>query len=120
MSADPAVSVTIPRWNGRSLLDVCLPSLGNQSRRDFEVIVVDNGSTDGTEAYLRESWPAVHYVEKSRRLQRELQTVRDTPWPWLHAHVQNIRKFVGTARKVGLSAAIAATRAYLRLHRDQC
>jgi hypothetical protein len=62
MSADPAVSVIIPTWNGRSLLDVCLPSLEKQSRRDFEVIVVDNGSTDGTEAYLRESWPAVRLI----------------------------------------------------------
>jgi GT2 family glycosyltransferase len=54
-----AVSVVIPTWNGRALLDVALASLERQSLAPAEVIVVDNGSSDGTADHVRERWPAV-------------------------------------------------------------
>ena len=57
-----AVSVVIPSWNGRALLDVALASLERQSLAPAEVIVVDNGSTDGTTAHLSERWPSVTLV----------------------------------------------------------
>ena len=44
----PTVSVIIVNWNGKRLLPDCLASLKAQTFRDFEVIVVDNGSTDGS------------------------------------------------------------------------
>jgi GT2 family glycosyltransferase len=44
----PRVSVVIPTWNGRELLAEALRSLDAQTFADFEAIVVDNGSTDGT------------------------------------------------------------------------
>lgn len=47
------VSVIIPNWNGKHLLKKCLTSLKNQTFKDFEVIVVDNGSTDGSLNYIR-------------------------------------------------------------------
>jgi GT2 family glycosyltransferase len=56
------VAVVIPTWNGRSLLEAALRSLYAQSYSDYEVIVVDNGSSDGTVEHLRERWPAVHVV----------------------------------------------------------
>ena len=43
-----SVAVVIPTWNGRALLDVALSSLAAQTLAADEVIVVDNGSTDGT------------------------------------------------------------------------
>ena len=43
-----AVSVIIPNFNGAALLPRCLEALSRQSFRDFEVILVDNGSTDGS------------------------------------------------------------------------
>lgn len=46
--AVPRVSVIIPSWNGADLLEVALASLREQNFRDYETIVVDNGSTDGT------------------------------------------------------------------------
>jgi GT2 family glycosyltransferase len=58
----PRVSVVIPTWNGVELLAICLPSLAVQTWRDFEVIVVDNGSTDGTDSFLRREHPHVRYV----------------------------------------------------------
>ncbi len=42
----PAVSIIIPNWNGAHHLSDCLDSLVEQTWRDFEVVVVDNGSTD--------------------------------------------------------------------------
>ena len=46
----PLVSVVVVNWNRRELLRCCLRSLARQSYQDFEVLVVDNGSTDGSSA----------------------------------------------------------------------
>lgn len=52
------VSVIILTWNGRAYLKECLDSLAAQTFRDFETILVDNGSCDGTADYIRNefSW----------------------------------------------------------------
>jgi GT2 family glycosyltransferase len=44
----PLVSVIIVNWNGKATLGECLAALLGQTFRGFEVIVVDNGSTDGS------------------------------------------------------------------------
>lgn len=59
-------SIIIPHWNGRSHLHTCLTSLRQQTEQDFEVILVDNGSTDGSQAYVREQFPEVRLVELGR------------------------------------------------------
>jgi GT2 family glycosyltransferase len=51
--SSPAVSVIIVNWNRQELLRACLRSLEQQTFRDFEVIVVDNGSADGSLELLR-------------------------------------------------------------------
>lgn len=43
----PLVTVVIPIWNSGAWLPGCLDALRRQSLRDFEVVLVDNGSTDG-------------------------------------------------------------------------
>lgn len=53
MSAASAVAVVIPSWNSLALLPRCLDSLAAQER-DLELLVVDNGSGDGSLEYLRE------------------------------------------------------------------
>lgn len=55
--------IVIPNWNGRRMLEICLPSLYNQSFDNFTVIVVDNGSTDGSVDYLRTNYSQVVVVE---------------------------------------------------------
>jgi GT2 family glycosyltransferase len=55
-------SVIIPNWNGRQHLDDCLSALRRQTWRDFEIILVDNGSTDGSPAYVREMYPEVRLL----------------------------------------------------------
>ena len=44
----PLVSVVVVNYNGGALLKQCLDALGKQTMPDFEVIVVDNGSTDAS------------------------------------------------------------------------
>lgn len=63
MSAAPRVSVIIPHWNGRHHLDDCLTALRRQTWADHEVILADNGSTDGSQAYVREAFPEVRLLE---------------------------------------------------------
>lgn len=58
----PALSVIILNWNGKQFLKECLDSLQIQTFNDYEAIVVDNGSTDGSAAYLREQYPWVRLI----------------------------------------------------------
>lgn len=56
-------SVIIPNWNGRHLLKNCLSSLRRQTLINFEVIVVDNGSVDGSVEYIKRYFPEVKVVK---------------------------------------------------------
>lgn len=58
----PLISVITVNWNGKHLLGECLDSLIVQSFKDFEIIVVDNGSQDGSLEYIRERYANVKVV----------------------------------------------------------
>lgn len=60
--SSPEVSIIIVNWNGKAFLEECLVSLAAQTYRDFEVILVDNGSVDGSVDYLRAAFPWVHVI----------------------------------------------------------
>ncbi len=57
------VSVIIPNFNGMAYLDGVLSGLECQTVRNFEVILVDNGSSDGSCAFVASSYPWVHMIE---------------------------------------------------------
>jgi GT2 family glycosyltransferase len=59
----PSAAVIIANWNGVQHLSVCLDSLRLQTHPHFEVIVVDNGSTDGSLEMLQEEYPEVRVLE---------------------------------------------------------
>jgi len=60
------LTVIIPNWNGKKLLKNCLPSLYKQSFKNFEIVVVDNGSTDGSAEWLRTTYPEVTIISFSK------------------------------------------------------
>jgi GT2 family glycosyltransferase len=68
-ASEPKVSIVIPNRDGATpreqgvYLDLVMGTLAEQSFRDFEVVVADNGSSDDSVAYLRERWPEVEVVE---------------------------------------------------------
>lgn len=53
----PLVSVIVVNWNGLAYLPECLDSLAAQTYPSLEVVVVENGSTDGSVEYLRSRRP---------------------------------------------------------------
>lgn len=59
------VSVVIPNFNGIAFLDSVLGSLEGQTERNFEVIFVDNGSTDGSCSFVAANYPWIHLIELS-------------------------------------------------------
>jgi GT2 family glycosyltransferase len=61
----PRVAVIVPNWNGRHLLDECLDSLSNQTK-EHTLVVVDNGSTDGSQAFVQLKYPQAVLIELDR------------------------------------------------------
>jgi GT2 family glycosyltransferase len=57
------VSVIIVNWNGRQFLAPCIASLQAQTYHDFDIVLVDNGSVDGSTALVREEFPFVTLIE---------------------------------------------------------
>lgn len=60
------VTVIIPTYNGLRYLVPCLHALGAQIFRDFQIIVMDDGSSDGTVALLRRDFPSVGILRFAR------------------------------------------------------
>ncbi|TAK89108.1 glycosyltransferase family 2 protein [Patescibacteria group bacterium] len=61
-------SVVIPNWNGEEHLTECLNALKKQTFTDFETIVVDNGSTDGSVALIENKFPNVVLVRLPKNI----------------------------------------------------
>jgi GT2 family glycosyltransferase len=57
-----SISVVVINWNGKCHLEQNLSSVLSQTYSDFEVIVVDNGSTDGSQEYIRNNFPSVRLI----------------------------------------------------------
>jgi GT2 family glycosyltransferase len=55
-------------WNGRSTLERSLQALALQTFRDFETILIDNGSTDSSVEGLESRWPEIRVERLSRNL----------------------------------------------------
>lgn len=64
----PQVSVVILNFNGHHLLSACLSSLQRQTFKDFETILVDNGSKDGSADWVAASYPSVRLIRLSKNL----------------------------------------------------
>lgn len=68
MTSAPLISVLIVNYNGRALLEECFRSLERQTFRDFETVMVDNASRDGSIEFVREAFPWVRVVASEENL----------------------------------------------------
>ena len=59
------VSIVIPNYNGKHFLENCLSAVFAQDIENMEVIVVDNGSTDGSQEYL-DTYPGVQVLKMDK------------------------------------------------------
>ncbi|MBN1954760.1 MAG: glycosyltransferase family 2 protein [Anaerolineae bacterium] len=64
----PQVTVIILNWNGQHFLAPCLDAVLAQTFRDFALIVVDNGSTDGSIEFMRDRYPQLQLIANERNL----------------------------------------------------
>ena len=61
-SADPLVFIILVNWNGRKVTMECLDSLARVDYAPCTVVVVDNGSSDGSADAIRTAHPGVHLL----------------------------------------------------------
>jgi hypothetical protein len=64
----PDITVSVVSWNTRAELARCLESVMAQEGTSFEVIVVDNASSDGSAALVREAFPQVTLIANDRNV----------------------------------------------------
>lgn len=64
----PLVSVVILNWNGKEMTAACIKSLDKLKFKDFEIVVVDNGSGDGSADYISKKFPKIRLVKNKRNL----------------------------------------------------
>ena len=63
------LSIIILCWNDRKVIGDCLQSIYATTRStEFEIIVSDNGSTDGSIEFVRENYPSVRIIENGMNL----------------------------------------------------
>ena len=61
--AQPLVSVIIPHYGGKEILQECLESLKNSNYTQLEIIVVDNSSTDDSVKIMKDKFPYIKLIQ---------------------------------------------------------
>lgn len=56
-------TIVIPNYNGMSYIEACLQSVYAQTVTDYDVIIVDNGSKDGSLAWIKANYPQTRVIE---------------------------------------------------------
>jgi len=80
------VSVIIPNYNGIKYIEECLESLKVQTFSDFDILVIDNASADGSDALVAEKYPEVKLIKLaqnygfSRAVNEGLLKTRDSKY----------------------------------------
>jgi len=80
------VSIVIVNWNGKPLLSDCLSSLCSQTYPDYEIILTDNGSTDGSAEWVADHFPQVRLIRNATNLgfaAANNQAIRVTESPYV-------------------------------------
>ena len=62
----PKIAIIILHWNGKKLLDISLPAVFNLNYENYQVFLVDNGSSDGSKEYIEKKYkahPKITYID---------------------------------------------------------
>ena len=92
------ISIIIPVYNGEDYLALAIESAINQTYKNLEVIVVDDGSSDRTEEIARSYGPRIKYIQKpnggvSSALNVGISSMRGKYFAWLsHDDVYHVKK----------------------------
>jgi GT2 family glycosyltransferase len=65
---NPYVIILILTYNGKELLKDSISSYLANDYGSFEVVVIDNGSSDGTQEYVLSNFPGVHFIRSETNL----------------------------------------------------
>ena len=63
-----SVAIVIVNWNQKDLTEECLKSLKKINYSNYKIILVDNGSSDGSIEYLIKNYPECHYIKSKKNL----------------------------------------------------
>lgn len=111
-------SYIIITWNGLAFLKRLLQSMSNQLKRtDVEIVLCDNGSTDGTSAYIQTHYPTIKYIQlgenkgvayaRNRCIEQatgEYLFIVDNDLEMTDEAVEALEQYLDTHQKVGLVA----------------
>ncbi len=61
-----AISAVIITFNARELVDRCISSICKNTRYEIEIYLIDNGSSDGTSAWISEKYPDIYLIRNKR------------------------------------------------------
>lgn len=62
MISMPKIAVLVLNWNGKRFLETCMESVLNQTYPNYDVYLIDNGSTDGSVRFVKEVFPRVRVI----------------------------------------------------------
>ena len=60
---DTTLSIIIPNFNGKQFLKTCLDSISKQNCSSYDIIIVDNASSDGSVQYISENYPEFALIQ---------------------------------------------------------
>lgn len=112
---NPSVAIVILNWNGQHFLEQFMPSILASNYENFEVLVADNASTDGSVAFLKKQFPTVRLILLSENYgfaegyNRALKEVKADYYILLNSDVEVTRDWIRpVVRLMEADATIAA------------
>jgi glycosyltransferase involved in cell wall biosynthesis len=75
------VTVAVSNYNGLNIVGSCLESIGRLNAAPAEIVVLDDGSTDGSVAYLRQHFPSVRVIEMGVNSAASSTSCATARWP---------------------------------------
>ena len=75
-SKNPSVSIIIVNWNGLEHLKICLSAVIKQTYDNYEVLIVDNGSSDSSVDFVKTKYPQIRVLELESNFGFDIGNIR--------------------------------------------